>query len=278
MKTIKVIACIAMVLSAIAYAATPPTPAGGLMFKALKTGGSITYTNGWIVCSDTTGKQTITLDTKNGPSPSGQSIIILGAKGLKGSTKTVTPALGFSNVLYGTFASGMEGDLTQYTFSVPAKSFAVSLKGITVGTVIAQRCAPKCDSLKNAIVTEIKLAKGAQATASGKAPSGVLGGIITDRGFLGVPPQYASVWALAPYYSGGGPSKALAAIGKATGKGSISYVDIYAQSLPEKKPGKPASSLSTKVLVDAHALTNVPGPSSYKIGKDLVLLYDVVLP
>ena len=64
MKTIKVIACIAMVLSAIAYAATPPTPAGGLMFKALKTGGSITYTNGWIVCSDTTGKQTTRRDMR----------------------------------------------------------------------------------------------------------------------------------------------------------------------------------------------------------------------
>lgn len=280
MKIIQIIAGIAFVFAAIANAVAPPIPAGGLLFKALKPGGAIIYTNGWIVCTDTTGKQTITLDTKSGPAPSGQNIVINGAKGLKGATKTVSPGCGFSNVIYGTFTPGFEGDLSNLVLTVPATSFGVSLKGISVDTLIAQRCAPKCESLKNAIVTEIKPGKGAAVTALCKAPTSNLGGTsAADMGFLGVPPHLRTVPCLMPFYAKGGPRATEARIGKATGTRAIAHLNIFAQSLPERQPAcTDVSSLPTKRMVNTHALAKVPGPSEYRCGEDRDVIYDLVLP
>lgn len=255
MKTFKIVACLVMVVAALAYAGLPPISVGGLVFKGVKAAGTMVETNGWIVVSGYDLKTTFQLD-KTSPAPTGQKIVIAQGKALKASLKT--PG-NFDTIIYGQFVSGAEGDLSQLTLNDPltqgGKSFGVSLKGVTVGTVIAKRTAPKADNIKNALLTEIKDGKGVAVTAGGKTPLGVLGGTsLLDLGWLGVSP---SMLPLKPQVT-----DVNTRIGKATGKGAISDLQIYAESLPEKAPGKPAAQLSAKVMARVFALEPGVGTNS----------------
>ena len=256
MKTFKLIACIAVVVAALVYAGAPPIVVGGLSFVAPKSTGSITTTNGWIVIKGYDEKTTIQLD-KTSAKPAGQCIVIQTAKALKGSRKDTVDG-NLAQVVYGLFATGAEGDYSQLTLSTPTKAFAVSLKGITVGTVIAKQCAPTADNLQFAVLTEVKAGKGVVVTAGGKTPMGILGGPnALNPGTIGIAPGLA-------------PSTALTSqlvptamrLGKAVGKGAISDMRIYSESLPEKAPGKPAAQLSAKVMARVFALRPGTGTNS----------------
>lgn len=274
MKTMKIVACFAIVLAALAYAGLPPITVGGLVFKGVKSVGTMEETNGWIVIKGYDIKTTFQLD-KTSPVPAGQNVVIEMGKALKASNKVGVGS--FSNIIYGTFVEGAEGDITQLTLSDPVdqggKKFDVKLKGVTIGTVISKGCAPQADSIKNAVLTELKPGKGVAVTASGKAPLGVLGGVTGDMGALGVTPELFGL-GLGAQISMGSDR-----IGKATGKGSISELNIYTESIPEKKVGKPIAKLSTKIMQNVHVLEPGAGTnSSYKVGKGQTVTYDLTRP
>ncbi len=263
-----------LVIADLAYGTAPPIILpSGLAFKAPKSPTTIIYeTNGWVVVkgSGASVNDTIQLD-KTSAKPTNQPIVIEMAKAFKGSRKDVTDG-GFSQVIYGKFTDGAEGDYWQLTLSNPPaqgrKSFAISLKGITVGTVIAKRCAPIADDIKYAVLTEVKFGKGVTLTAGGKPPYGVIGGLsVGNIGTIGISPYlmlFTPLVAQIPVSE--------TELGKATGKGMISDCFICSPAIPMVN-GKPKAKLNTPILNNVHALSGDAG--AYKVRNGQTIIYDL---
>jgi hypothetical protein len=278
MKMVKLIACFALVVAALVYAGgVIQTVPSGLAFVTKYPTTIVSETNGWVIIrgSGDSLKETIGLASKladgsAAPGPTGQCLVIECAKGLKGSRKDLIDGH-FSEVVYGVFtnADGTDavGDYSKLTLNdptlqvdsalKPGKSFSMKLKGVTVGTVIAKKCAPTADSISHALLTEAKALKGVALTAGGKGLYGILGtGSNLAPGTVGIAPGLTNFPDLIAQIN---PVET--ALGKATAKNQMLDLMIFSESIPPLNGKAKAKLISKYIMMNVNTLTpcTIPG-------------------